>query len=153
MASEQVRTVFVHAHAIHGQASELFHMLAKGCESERNRMLLDYLSRHEKQLADAITTIQGETSDKVLDTWVQSSEDTSRLVNNATSVATPRPDASWDELVEYGLRVDELALRAYQDLASRSEPEWLRDVFQQMYEMELQEEKQVARQTLRGMDL
>lgn len=152
MASEQVKTVLDHTREYHSQAGGMFAKLASECSSPRASMLLTYLSRHEQELAAAIQRIEEDTSSKVLNTWVSSSEDTSHL-SDVLEEGQPRESASFDEWVEWGLKTDDRALCVYEDLALRGEPAWLRDVFQHMFDMEQQEERRVAVQTLRGMDL
>ncbi len=39
--------------------------------SERLQMLLDYISRHEKNIQDVLTTIQEKDRDIILKTWIQ----------------------------------------------------------------------------------
>ncbi|MCA9239247.1 MAG: hypothetical protein KDA37_03570 [Planctomycetales bacterium] len=153
MASEQVKTVLDNTRQYHARIGEHFATLASRCNQPRASMLLDYLSGHERDLAAAIDRIEEDTESKVLDTWVQSSEASTHLVSQLEREIDPPPDASFEDLVGWALRMDNRALQVYEDLALRSEPAWLREVFQQMYRMEQQEEKLVAVQTLRGMDL
>ena len=63
-------------------------------------------------------------------------------------------EATFEELVELALKLDDQVIAIYRDLAQRTpEPDWLQDLFQSLLDLGLTEEKQLAKQTLRGMDL
>ncbi len=151
MAAEQVKSVLENTRCFHRSAKEMYARLAKSCKDQRTTMLLDYLSKHEAHLADTITQTEGDLSAKVLNTWVQSSESSLHLVQCQQLRTTS--EASFEELVELALKLDDQVIAVYRDLAQRAEPEWLQDLFQNLFEMEQAEEKQLAKQTLRGMDL
>ncbi|QEG33900.1 hypothetical protein [Bythopirellula goksoeyrii] len=153
MASEQVKSVLDNTRSFHRCAKEMYSRLAKDCEEQRASMLLDYLSEHEARLEDAITQTEADVSAKVLNTWVQSSESSTHLIQCQELQATSQSKASFDDLVELALKLDDQVIAVYQDLAQRAEPAWLQDVFESLLEMEQAEEKQLAKQALRGMDL
>ncbi len=116
-------------------------------------MLLDYLSDHEQHLAHACRQFEAEADAKVLDTWVSSVKPVSHLADQLDWDESRLTDASFDELVAIGLEIDNKVIEVYEDLAGRAEPPWLQEIFQNLLEMERQEEKLLAKQTLRGMDL
>ena len=153
MANEQVKDVLDSTRSVHERAHVYFANLASRCAEPRAKMLLDYLSEHEQRLGQAICDMQADAAPKVLDTWVNSVEPVGHLADRLDWDTASRSTASFDELVALGLEIDNKVIDIYSDLAQRAEPPWLRDTFQSLLEMEQQEEKLMAIQTLRGMDL
>ncbi|WP_425397237.1 hypothetical protein [Aeoliella sp.] len=153
MASEQVRNVLRCTRGIHERAAIFFTHLAKRCQQERARMLLDYLAGHERHLADAILETEAGAGDKILGTWVTTTKPVAHLVDQMDWDEAHNEGASFDELVETGLEIANRVIEVYDDLARRAEPAWVQEIFFQLLDMEQQEEKLMAKQTLRAMDL
>lgn len=153
MANEQVKQVLQSTQQLHERARSYFAHLAHQSKQPRVKLLLDYLAGHEAHLAETIRGYKQDAAQKVLDTWVSSVDPVTHLADEFDWDIASRTDCSFDELVEFGLGVDNRIVDVYRELARRAEPPWLQDIFQSLYDLEVQEEKQMAKQTLRGMDL
>ena len=153
MPVEQVHSVLQHTLQHHTHAADYFADLAERCQGDRSKMLLTYMSTHERHLAQSIEVIMEDAEHKALNTWVQSTDGAANLAKAFSSEEDPAPDAAFDDLIDRGLQIDDVAIQLYEDLALRCEIPWLKESFENILQLERQEEKQMARQALRGMDL
>lgn len=153
MASEQVRYVLKGTRSIHERAARYFAHLAMRCQQQRAKMLLDYLAGHERHLADAILQAEAGASEKILGTWVTTTVPVAHLIDQMDWDEAHNEYASCDELVEKGLNIANQVIEVYDELARRAEPAWLQELFSNLLDMEQQEERLMAKQTLRAMDL
>ena len=153
MSCEQVKDVLSNTRQLHQSASVLFSQMATACSNQRTELLLNYLSEHENSLADAIDKIKNDSSPLQLNTWLQSCDLGTALDLCRELNTDPTVEASFEELIELALNIDEHVVKLYSELAEKSEPVWVQELFQNLLEMEQAEEKLVAKQSLRGMDL
>jgi rubrerythrin len=146
-AFERTRDVLEHARVFHKQLSELYHQLEGKAERERVRMLLDYLSRHEKHLDESLASYEEEASRMVLDTWFQYTPeaDTSQLLAQIKL----QPGMSVSDVVRVALRLDDYLVDLYRSMAEHSDIPEVREVFTNLLDMERQEKHQAARNALR----
>ena len=68
---KQTKDVLDYARTFHRQLSEYYDSLSKLAEKQRVKMLLDYLSRHEKHLDEILADYEEDASKKVMNTWLK----------------------------------------------------------------------------------
>lgn len=151
MASEQVETVLKHAHTFHEHVSQLYARLAKRTKNERARLLLNSMHEHEARQANALQEFLKDAPRSVLHTWLKASTDSKALVRRLE----PHLDsnATVDELIELGTELCDELIKVYEELASRGEPESVREFFQNFLDEERQEEREFVKQAARCQDL
>lgn len=152
MAYQQVRTILQHVEDFHHRSAEEFRRLARRCPGERTAMLLSYLARHERSLAETIGDYLAEAPDRVLSTWVTTDVETAALANTGRARITS-PVPTEDDVLEAALERDERVQNVYEDLAYRDSPAWVSEAFLTLLDMEKQHERQIARQAGRMADL
>lgn len=151
MGYEQVGTVLKEVCQFHRHESELFDRLAERIAQPRAKMLLQSMSDHERQLASSLEDYVAAVPHSVLKTWLGRRLD----LPLALQIAEPTMDdsISVDELLQLGLDLDEQLLSVLQDCADCCGPDSVRDVFAAFVEQQQQEERQLARQVMRSLDL
>ena len=75
MRFEQVKNVLQDVRAFHGRASEFFAGLSDLAEQERVKMLLDYMSLHERELGEKLGAYEQQASEGLLETWMDFRQD------------------------------------------------------------------------------
>lgn len=148
---ERTRDVLDHVRAFHTRLADYYARLKHEAERERLRMLLDYLSRHEKHLADILTRYEEKASRGLLNAWFQFTPDSDRLGSIREKVLSP--DMSCDEVVAVALELDDKVVELYGDMASSAESPEVRELFENLLEIEKKEELQLTRNALRLRDL
>jgi hypothetical protein len=151
MTVEQTRNIIDHTRIFHRRVSQYYHHLADSTQRGRVKLLLDYMSEHEKRLADCLSAYEDSAPEKILNTWFQtaSTTDASDLIADVELV----PGMSVDEIVDLGIRLAECVLEVYKDLARQSEPESVRQVFTSLLNLEQKALQQFVRDAGRLADL
>ena len=75
MRFKKTRDVLAHVSHFHREISAACDRVSNETDAKRLKLLLDYVSEREKQLADAVSVFTQETSAQVLDTWFQYTSD------------------------------------------------------------------------------
>jgi rubrerythrin len=152
MRFETTRDVLDFVKQFHRKARNLYRELANHEDQERLKLLLDYLSRHENHLAKSLADYEQEASEKILDTWFQYVPDLALLepINNIDIV----PNLSVDEIIELAMRLDNCLIELYKEMIDNSAAiSEVKEVFQNLLEMEKQEQHQLARSRLGILDM
>lgn len=151
MAYEQVESVLKHACTFHQHVSEFYAHLMGRIDDERARLLLMARSEHEKRRVDVLKDFVETAPQKVMHTWLTSATDSTVLLKSFD----PNIDssASVDELIELAIGLSERLIKVYEELATRGDPDSVRELFQSFLEEEQQEERQLTIQALRCLDL
>ena len=152
---EQTRSVIDHARDFHEQLAHYYHGLADVANQTRVRLLLDYMSDHEERLAKALAEYEDSAPASILNTWLQSPHETDSLIAIREHLQGVRIDPSIevDDVIETGIKLSEHLLEVYRDLARQSEPESVRQVFENLLRMEEKAQQQFARDAGRLSDL
>jgi rubrerythrin len=146
MAFEQVRDILDQARAVHKRMSEEYHLLGDVAERPRVKMLLDYLSRHERHLDEVLGKYEDSVSKKILDCWFNYTPE--RISDDFMDCCDLTPDMSLDEVIHRAARVDECLLKLYSEMVKRAPRDDVRTVFQTLLEMERREELELMRNAL-----
>ena len=151
MRFEQVRDILDHVREFHKRLDEFYQNIADHETSVRTKMLLEYLGRHEKSLAQGLADFEETASEKVLDTWFQNAQDKETLkLPEATEI---KSHMSVEEVIHLGLELDGRLISLYKDAAESSAVPEVKEVFNNLLEMEQQEEHQIARAALDLRDM
>jgi rubrerythrin len=142
MRFEQTREVLQHAKKFHEQVSVLCRRLSGKCEQERIRMLLDYMSERESQLAKAIDQFANETSDNVLDTWFQYTQDKTALTCPDFELTA---ETKTEDVLRLGLELAQCLIEMYKEIADNADSEEIQTVFRNLLEREEKEKLKLAR--------
>jgi len=149
MPSEQAKDVLKHCQAFHRKVSEYYQQLKDQVASERVKMLLEYLSRHEKHLAKTLGRYEKEASSKLLQTWLQFVDEHILKIFDEVEV---KPDMTVEDVIKVGLQFDDALLKCFRNVVDNAETEEVRAAFQNLIEMEEQEKHQLVRNALRADD-
>ena len=151
MAYEQVETILKHVCQFHEKLGSIYGDLASRTNIEKARMLLLSMSQHEQKRADALHDYWSDAQPATMHTWVSSSVDSADLSRHLNSDLSE--DAPVEELIHWGLSLNNELIQFYEELAIRSEPDSVRELFSAFLEEEMQEERRLAQQSMRCMDL
>lgn len=150
---EQVKDVLDYGRQLHADLSGFYESLNERKQQVRVRMLLDYLSRHERHLEETVERFEDESKKQVLDTWMQyaPSIDVSGMID--TQSANVHGDMSVDEVVQIAIRFDDALVELYREAAQEADVDRVKDVFCNLVELESNEKLKMVRDTLMFGDL
>lgn len=146
----QVRDLLEQAAQFHGRMAEFYHGLAGHAAQQRVKLLLDYMSTHERNLEESLDAFDEGAAAGILDTWVDR-DHCDRIVHACENLPAP-PELSLDGVSRLAMDVDETLVKFYQELARKAEPEDVREVFRNLVSMEQAELRRLARNALTAGD-
>jgi len=146
MAYNKTKDIIDRARLFHQHISELYERLEKVDQKEHVKMLLDYMSRHEKHLAECLEEYEEEMSEKILDTWYKytpNNKSCEHLENYEL-----KSDMTIDDLVSLAIHLDECLVKLYRDVAENAESDEVRALFASLLKKEEHEEIQLMKNAL-----
>ena len=119
--AQQKRTIDVlrDAQVFHRKLSDYYDGLSQQAERAEAKLLLEYMARHQALLEKAISEYEAEAPRTVLDSWFRPSPDLPSL--EEIDVVRFRTDMTRSEIVDMAMAFDRCLLKAYRELAERSE--------------------------------
>ncbi len=146
----QVRDLLEQAAEFHGRMADFYHRLSDKVEKGRVRLLLDYMSSHERNLRDSLEDYDDEASAGILNTWVD--RDYCDRIVHACEQLPGEPELDVDGVTRLAMRVDSDLMAYYAELARRAESDKVREVFCNLVFMEQSELRRLARNALSAAD-
>lgn len=151
MRFEQVRDILDHARELHECLGGFYQNLVHHEEAARVKMLLEYLGRHEKFLEQGIADFKERASKQVLDTWFQFTQDKATL--KLPEAINIKSNMAVEDVIRMGLELDDCLIKLYKDAAENSEVPEVKEVFNNLLEMEQEEEHHLVRAALDSRDI
>jgi hypothetical protein len=126
----------------HQQLHDYFLKYRDTVNSERLQMLIDYISRHKKNIHNVLETIHEKDRDIISRTWIQFVPFTETILPEK-QLADPNQDM--DSMVQQAFELDDNLIRFYDKMVHQSGiPEPVKEFFEHLITMEEQEKAQVA---------
>lgn len=151
MHYQTVKDVVDHSRQLHQQISSIYKKLSEEQSQSRVAMLLDYLKRHEDHLEESLHQFENDKSQKVLESWFQYAPD--QNIAEVLNEIQVTDHMTTDEVVTMALKLDDYFIDLYQDMVDHSSSNAVKDVFQNLLEMEQQEKIRVAKTALQLNDI
>lgn len=131
---------------LHGKMGRLYSDLGGRAEKETARMLLEYMSRHEKRLEDSLRQYTDDAAGRILDTWFQFPPDFTESRNIAD--LDLGSDVSIEQVVKTVLEFDERLIKFFQHLSETAASTEVKDLFSSLVTLEQYEEQEAMRSAL-----
>jgi hypothetical protein len=106
-------------------------------------MLLDYLSQHEQHLEEALADFEGEAKKQILETWLQykPSINIEKLIGDQSI----QPNMPMDEVTKIAIDFDNALIELYRESAAAIDVPQVKQVFENLLEMENHEKLRFVR--------
>ena len=147
----QVRDLLEQVRGFHGELASYYTQCAGTAVQERVKLLLEYLSSHQRNLEAGLSKYEDEASRKVLETWVDESH-CARLLADARTMKLPA-DMSVEDVTTLAMKIDECLIRIYRHLSEDADTEPVREVFRNLVAREQNELRKLAMNALRAGDV
>jgi hypothetical protein len=148
---ETTRDIIDLARRFHNEVSAFYERLGNQASKGRVRLLLQYMSRHEKHLEECLAEYELDASQRILETWFQYTPATTPVEHLQTIQL--EPEMSIDDVVDLALRLDEYLVDLYREVANQADSREVAEVFGNLLNLEQQEEIAVTRNALSIQDL
>ena len=151
MRFEQTKDVLEHARNFHQKISEFYQNRRDRTEQQRLKLVLDYMSHREHELADALGEFAEGSSREILDTWFQFTVDDETL--KLCPDALLHDDITVDDVIRAGVAMSQCFIDLFREIATTADSDQVRAVFQNLLESEQREQKKLVRNVGMFMDL
>ena len=148
---KQTSELIDYVRLFHKKMRGFYDQLHEKAEKQRVKMLLEYLSRHEKHREETLAKYEKEASNKVMDTWFQyvpeniSSDCFKKIVNKS--------NISVDDVVSNVLHLNNCLIELYRGIIEETAVEEVKDVFKSLLNRIEQEERDLVRDASRLNDI
>ena len=129
----------------HKQLSDFYAQKADIANDERVTMLLDYMSRHEMNLEKCLAEYEVDAPGRVLDTWFRFTPDIAECKCFDRIELTP--DMTIDDIIETAMWFDDCLIEVYKTMAERSVSQNVRELFDNLVQLEQNEKRSALRST------
>ena len=148
---KQVREFVDFGKRLHGEIKKLYDELNEHAELERVKMLLDFLSRHEQHMEEALSRFEKKSRSGILDAWLEYSPglDVEAVM---TTCAIPEKPSS-DDIVKIAMQFDDTLVNLYREVAEKVTDHRTKEVFRNLLNLEEREKIQVARAAMSLEDM
>lgn len=151
MRYQTTADILQHASELHAALAARYERMEQDSRQERIRMLLDYLARHEKQMAELVARFGKEAAAGIRNAWFKYAPEQEFLA------CVPMPvnvdQLGIDELVDAAIHLDDCIIDLYQLVAMRSDLPEARAAFQDLVRLERDAKKHLVRQAMGLADL
>lgn len=148
---ETTRDIIDLARKFHGELSAFYQRMGDQASKGRVRLLLQYMSRHEKHLEECLQDYERDASRRILETWFQYTPGAVPLEH--LERVRLEPEMSIEDVVDVALRLDECLIRLYQEMADKADSREVAEVFCNLLDLERKEEVCLTRNALSIKDL
>ncbi|MEZ0175352.1 MAG: hypothetical protein AB9Q20_13710 [Candidatus Reddybacter sp.] len=146
-----IQDVVDFARKLHTALSEQYAELEQLSSSERARLMLDHLNRHEQNLAQAMNKYEGDMAKGIAALWLQDVPElqSDELVDKVRGVDL----GDVDNIIAVALDVDEYLIKLYQRMADEVDSDEGRAVFNSLITLEDNERHRLSRAAFRLADM
>ena len=137
--------------AYHQALAEQYRVLADEAAKERAALLLNYLSDHQRVLAESISKYEADAADSLLTTWSDQCPELD-LPESVTQLHTALSGKNTEEIIKHVIDFHDILIDMYKALAKKSESSSVKDLFESLAEMERQEAMRTVRDAQRLED-
>ena len=146
MAYKTTKDILDQARAFHEQLSAYYRKLSVKAQRQRVRMLLDYMSRHEKHLEECLLEFEQDASRKILETWFKYTPQMD-IPSCFEDIELSR-DMCIDDVIKLALRLDDCLVELYKGMVKEAESRDVKKVFTNLLEMEKHEKMNLVRDAI-----
>ena len=143
MASETVKDIIMRVRGLHNQLSWFYEAMGDGASKQRVKLLLQYVSRHERNLETALRQYQEQANQSVLNTWYKASP--GNEIAKDISDLKITPEMTTEEVISLVLAADRKLVNQFRQLSENAASEDVRELFQKLIAIEEREEHQLVR--------
>jgi len=146
MAYETVRDVFERVKEFHHRVSEYYKQLYVIADKERVKILLDYMSRHEKNLENYMAEYEDDAPRNVLDSWFKYTP--ASTYEQCFKDSELDHDMSIDDVIEVGMRLDDCLINAFKRIVDSSESNTIKEIFKCLLNSAERDKKNFVKEAL-----
>ncbi|SMF95010.1 hypothetical protein SAMN02949497_2350 [Methylomagnum ishizawai] len=148
---KQVKDFLEFGKHLHGEIKRFYDRANEETGSERIRMLLDYLSRHEQHLEESLARFEKGSRSGILNTWLEYPPDLD--VEAVIGKHNLGEINSSEALISIAMDFDDTLVALYREVSAKVDEPKLKEVFLNLLALEEKEKIQVLRAAMSFQDM
>ncbi len=146
MAYETVADVFDRVRNFHAQVGKYYNQLYLIADKEKVKLLLDYMSRHEKKLELCMSEYEDNASKDILNTWFKHTP--ASTYQECFKDSDLNHSMSIDDVISVALRLDDCIINAFKRIVDSSESNRIKEIFTCLLKSAEREKKKFVNEAL-----
>jgi len=134
------------ARNLHEGLARYYDRLAAAADKEKGRMLLEYLARHETNMAGTLAQYSAQTAKHIRDAWFSHELDGEFI--KCIPPAKPVGEMDINEIIDMAIQLDDCIISLYQLIAVQSGLPEVREAFTNLMNSERKEKMRMVRQAM-----
>ena len=139
---EQVRDVLEYGKFLHAEMKALAERIEDQQQSAHLKLLLEYLKRHEDELASSLDKFEEEIRKNILDVWLPYPPDP-RIEKKLQAIEI-RPDMSVEEVTKLVMAFEDALIELYKEALNEIDDPNVQEVLQNLVALEDNEKRRFA---------
>lgn len=139
---EQVRDVLEYGKFLHAEMKALAGRIEDQAQSAHLKLLLDYLKRHEEELASSLEKFEEETRKSILDVWLPYPPDP-RIEKKLQAIEI-RPDMTLEEVIKVVMEFEDALIELYKEALNEIDEPNVQEVLKNLVALEDTEKRRFA---------
>ena len=135
----------------HQALAEQYKALADKAVQERAALLLNYLAEHQKLLAASMKKYEIDSANNLLTTWSDQCPELD-LPESVIQLHSTLSDKSTEEIIQYVIEFHDILIDMYKTLADKATNPSVKNLFENLAEMERQEAMRTVKNAQRLED-
>lgn len=131
---EQVRDVIDYGKFLHSEMKALAQRIEDQEQNAHLKLLLDYLKRHEDELAASLEQFEGETRKSILDIWLPYPPDAK--VEKKLQAIKIHPDMSIEEITRVVMEFEDALIELYKEALNEIDDPGVQEVLKNLVALE-----------------
>lgn len=142
---KQVSDIFDYIRLTHKQMSDFYNRLHTKEESERMKILLNYLTKYEKHREETLAQYENETVRKIMNTWYKYiPDDTTAKCLESFEI---KPGMTVDDVIDMYLKLNNCLIELYDNIVKETESKQVEEMFTSLIKKLEKDEKNLVRDT------
>ena len=151
MRFQTTRELLDHVREFHHQAGSYYQTLSQGRDLKRVKIMLDYMAKHEKQLAEALQRYETEADPALLNAWFDEAPEIN--LGEALENLKLHDGMDVEDVLRLGLHLGDYLILAFDYLAEHAEDDDVRDAFQNLSSMAQADKRRLVRDSNMMQDI
>lgn len=143
MPAKRVREILDEIRGIHGRLADGYESMSQHTGDERLKLLLEYMTRKERDIDESLAAYEEDAAPSVLDTWFQFTNE--KELEELVEKASLNDETAPAEVVFESLHIDKALTDFYRQLAEETESVDVKELFASLVALEEGHERQYAK--------
>lgn len=152
MTLESIKDILDWTKQLHEELAEVYRRSSGENEDEKTRLLMNYVADHQQRLADAIANYEKDPGVTLMDSWIQDYVEKNPFMQGWRSFMN-LSGMNFDQVLDNTVKAHQQLISLYEELAEASKTERMKELFENLQNLEQHELMRMVHTTERFSDI